>query len=773
MEHNGILVIDVYQNWSGPCKATVALFRRLKNELGDDLLGFAVAEADNISALSFYRGKCIPTFLFFAGKKLQAVVRGCNAPALERTIQEQLAKEHKVQSGEIERTEFVDPELEARMRAEEEARLEALKPKPVPKTCSVLVIKPDAVEAGHVDEILEKLRENGMEIVKSEEKQLSEEETREMYKENEEEPWFEELIELMTRGPCHIVIVTKGATGEEVIPELRKLIGPTDAEQAKEEEPESLRALYGTNKLVNGVHAADSKEQAAQELAFFFPNADLPMQEQIEPGEIQRTLAIIRPDAYRERGEEILSQIKASGFTVALQKELTLTREQAMAFYAEHKDEPFFEMLVDNMTSGPVLALGLAREDAISRWREMLGPKEKERAVEDAPQSLRAQFSVESAPVNQIHGSDSKEAAEKELEFFFPKQQTLAVIKPNAMDKKEEIMAKISEAGFEVSAQKQSQLTKEMAENFYGEHADKEFFPQLVEFMSSGETLFMVLTREDAVDGFRKLAGNKDPEVAKTEDPDSIRALFGDDILKNGIHSSSTIEQALEKIPKVFEDQQKAKDTESAMEQEGVIEDAAAPGEATDGTEAEEGDEKDGPVDDQEKTEDETEKELAEEATEQEATGEQEEADQETEQPSEQTGEQTEQEVEQSPQEETTEGVEAEQTTEQKEDEEEQKPEESGETEQTTEEQAPESEETPTEQEQAEETAPAEVAPDAAEDKPEESQEAATEEEQMPGDSEEAKADDTPAGETDEQKPDDEPTTSSNKEDTTEQTAAA
>ena len=66
----------------------------------------------------------------------------------------------------------------------------------------------------------------------------------------------------------------------------------------------------------------------------------------------------------------------------------------------------------------------------------MLGPKEKEKAIEEAPESLRAQFSVETAPINQIHGSDSIETAEKELEFFFPKEKTLAIIKPNAMQKK-------------------------------------------------------------------------------------------------------------------------------------------------------------------------------------------------------------------------------------------------------------------------------------------------------------------------------------------------
>ena len=78
------------------------------------------------------------------------------------------------------------------------------------------------------------------------------------------QPWFEDLVELMTRGPCHVVLMTKGDTGAESVLDLRKLVGPTDANQAKEEEPETLRALYGTDNLVNGVHAADSKDQAAQ-----------------------------------------------------------------------------------------------------------------------------------------------------------------------------------------------------------------------------------------------------------------------------------------------------------------------------------------------------------------------------------------------------------------------------------------------------------------------------------------------------------------------------
>ncbi|XP_050821677.1 thioredoxin domain-containing protein 6 isoform X4 [Gopherus flavomarginatus] len=64
----GLIVVDVYQGWCGPCRTVVNLFRKIRNELGDDLLHFAVAEVDSIDALENYRGKCEPTFLFYAIK---------------------------------------------------------------------------------------------------------------------------------------------------------------------------------------------------------------------------------------------------------------------------------------------------------------------------------------------------------------------------------------------------------------------------------------------------------------------------------------------------------------------------------------------------------------------------------------------------------------------------------------------------------------------------------------------------------------------------------
>ncbi|NXK10153.1 TXND6 protein, partial [Herpetotheres cachinnans] len=82
--------VDAFQAWCGPCKTVVDLFRKIKNEVGSDLLYFAVAEVDSVDALEKYRGKCKPVFLCYAGGELVAVVRGVNAPLLRKTVLEQL-----------------------------------------------------------------------------------------------------------------------------------------------------------------------------------------------------------------------------------------------------------------------------------------------------------------------------------------------------------------------------------------------------------------------------------------------------------------------------------------------------------------------------------------------------------------------------------------------------------------------------------------------------------------------------------------------------------
>ncbi|XP_069108085.1 thioredoxin domain-containing protein 3 homolog isoform X26 [Argopecten irradians] len=590
MSKEGLYVIDVYQEWCGPCVGMVGVFKKIKNDLGDPLLKYAVAKADTIDALEKYRGRCEPCFLFYATGVLVAVIRGANSPQVMRTVTEQLQQEHKVIDGSAERKEIKDPYIsmvdtmdndmeedeeeaeEGRPASKKDGKQMRFKGELVnfgdendrsqesKKEVTVAVIKPDAVQAGKVDEILEEIRAKGIEILKDEERTMTEEEASNMYTHLQDEDFYKDLIAFMTSGPSHILVLTKGRTGENIINEFRDLIGPTSVEEAKEKQPESLRAKHGNQTYMNALHGSSSEDQAMRELAFFFPDYAIPVAE--GKPKLQRTLALIRPDAFKHHKDEVLQMIHEAGFKVALQKEMSLTKEMAQDFYKEHEGQEYFDELTTRMSSGPLMALGLAREDAVEGWRSMLGPKELDKAKEEAPDSLRAKFAVEDVVINQFHGSDSEAAAQKELDFFFPMQQTMAVIKPDALGTKDEIIEKVHDAGFKIAARKETQLSREIAEEFYSDHKDKDYYNDLVEHMASGPTMFMVLSREDAVEGWRSLIGPTDPEKAKEESPESLRALYGGDILKNAVHGSSNPERAKEHIQKIF-------DEEEMQDQEG------------------------------------------------------------------------------------------------------------------------------------------------------------------------------------------------------------
>jgi nucleoside-diphosphate kinase len=132
---------------------------------------------------------------------------------------------------------------------------------------------------------------------------------------------------------------------------------------------------------------------------------------------MQNTLSIIKPDAVKKGyTEQICARIESAGLYIVLKKELLLTRNQAEGFYAEHKGKPFFEALINFMTSGPVQVQVLEGEEAISRYRSLMGntnPKEAD------PGTLRHDF-AESIDANAVHGSDSVESAAREVAYFFP-----------------------------------------------------------------------------------------------------------------------------------------------------------------------------------------------------------------------------------------------------------------------------------------------------------------------------------------------------------------
>lgn len=131
---------------------------------------------------------------------------------------------------------------------------------------------------------------------------------------------------------------------------------------------------------------------------------------------IERTFSIIKPDAVAKNIiGEIISRFEKNGLRIIAQRMLHLTREQAQAFYAVHRERPFYNDLVAFMTSGPVVVQVLEGENAVSRNRELMGATNPQEAE---PGTIRADFAT-TVDENAVHGSDAPETAAQEIAFFF------------------------------------------------------------------------------------------------------------------------------------------------------------------------------------------------------------------------------------------------------------------------------------------------------------------------------------------------------------------
>ncbi|XP_061538816.1 nucleoside diphosphate kinase 7 isoform X4 [Phycodurus eques] len=154
----------------------------------------------------------------------------------------------------------------------------------------------------------------------------------------------------------------------------------------------------------------------------------------------ERTLALLKPDGVNKVGD-VLEMANQANLMVTNAKMTHLTWSQAADFYVEHQSKPFFNSLVQQVCSGPVVALELVGDEAVSVWRNLLGHSDAAAAHKEAPQSAGGQLGSDLA-----HGSDSLSAAARELEFFFPttichgpvntalySQCTCCIIKPHAV----------------------------------------------------------------------------------------------------------------------------------------------------------------------------------------------------------------------------------------------------------------------------------------------------------------------------------------------------
>ena len=131
---------------------------------------------------------------------------------------------------------------------------------------------------------------------------------------------------------------------------------------------------------------------------------------------MQRTLAIIKPDAVANKNTgEIITRIEQEGFRIVAMRLVNLSRHDAEGFYAVHRDKPFFADLTAFMSSGPAVVLCLEAEDAIAKWRNVMGATNPENASEG---TLRKLFAT-NIERNVVHGSDAPETAAVEIAYYF------------------------------------------------------------------------------------------------------------------------------------------------------------------------------------------------------------------------------------------------------------------------------------------------------------------------------------------------------------------
>ncbi len=135
---------------------------------------------------------------------------------------------------------------------------------------------------------------------------------------------------------------------------------------------------------------------------------------------LERTLAILKPDCVRKNLQgEVIARIQKAGFKILGMKQLRLTKETAGAFYAVHKGRPFYDGLVEFMSSGPCMPVALQKENAVADFRTLIGATDPKDAADGTVRKLFADNKGE----NIVHGSDSPENGKIEVAFFFSERE--------------------------------------------------------------------------------------------------------------------------------------------------------------------------------------------------------------------------------------------------------------------------------------------------------------------------------------------------------------
>lgn len=280
----------------------------------------------------------------------------------------------------------------------------------------------------------------------------------------------------------------------------------------------------------------------------------------------EKTLALIKPDAVSKAGE-IIEMINKSGFTITKLRMMTLSRKEAADFHVDHHSRPFYNELIQFITSGPVIAMEILRDDAICEWKRLLGPANSGMARAEAPGSVRALFGTDGIR-NAAHGSDTFETAAREMELFFPSSGgcgpantakftncTCCIIKPHAISEGMlgKILIAIRDACFEISAMQMFNMDRANVEEFYEVYKGVvSEYNDMVTELYSGPCVAIEIQQSNPTKTFREFCGPSDPEIARHLRPETLRAIFGKTKVQNAVHCTDLPEDGLLEVQYFF-----------------------------------------------------------------------------------------------------------------------------------------------------------------------------------------------------------------------------
>jgi nucleoside-diphosphate kinase len=276
----------------------------------------------------------------------------------------------------------------------------------------------------------------------------------------------------------------------------------------------------------------------------------------------EQTLALIKPDAYNHIGH-VLSAVTTAGFIIANLRMVRVGQDEAREMMAIQRPEgdELSQDDIAHLQADVSVAIELVGTNAASKWQQLMGPRNPVEAKGTSPRTIRALYGTDEVR-NAVYGSANASVAQQELDLFFKRNWpttalfnncTMCVIRPHAFAASGEIVTRILEENFEISAMRVWMLDKAAAEEFTEVY--KGVLPEyhdVVSQLTSGPCLAMEVRQEDAVSSFRQLAGPLDPEVAKHLRPNTLRAKHGMDRVRNAVHATDLQEDGLLEVEYFF-----------------------------------------------------------------------------------------------------------------------------------------------------------------------------------------------------------------------------